>query len=153
MPDGRRATAAVEEDSVVVVVAFMVVVVSAAAVSTVEASEAVAALAHSAAALEPGAAEVELASAERACQGELPTLLAQDPASLHLGILHTGSLSIMDELPNRQLPQFAQQQRLIGRRIVPAQHAMWLGNGRGCRLILQPPLLQRVRLEQLHNAD
>ena len=115
---------------VAAVVVFMAVVVSAAAVSTVEASEAVAALAQRTAALEPGAAEVELASAERACQVELRTLLAQDHASLHLGILHTGSLSIMDELPNRQLPLFVQQQRLIGRRIVPAQPAMLLGNGR-----------------------
>src|SRR5438874_4353791 len=97
-------------------------------VSAVVVSKAVAALAHRTAALEPGAAEVESASAERACQVELRTLLAQDPASLHLGILHTGSLSIMDELPNRQLPLFVQQPRLIGRRIVPAQPAMLLGN-------------------------
>ena len=143
MPAGRLVTAVVlvadtsgvEEASVVVV------------------SEAVAALAQGTPALEPGAAEVESASAECAPQVEFRTLLAQDPASLHLGILRTGSLSIMDELPNRQLPQFAQQQRLIGRRIVPAQPAMWLGNGRRCRLILQPPLRRRVHLDQLHNGD
>jgi len=69
--------------------------------SMVVVSEAVAALAQGAAALEPGAAEVESASAERAAQVELRTLVAQDPASLHLGIHHIGSLSIMDELPNR----------------------------------------------------
>src|SRR5205807_8017785 len=141
-PAGRLATAAVvvEEDSVVVV--FMVAAV--AVFMAVVVSEAVAALAQGTPALEPGAAEVESASAECAPQVEFRTLLAQDPASLHLGILRTGSLSIMDELPNRQLPQFAQQQRLIGRRIVPAQPAMWLGNGRRCRLILQPPLPRRV---------
>jgi len=47
-----------------------------------------------AAALEQGAAEVESASAERASQLELRTLVAQDPASLHLGIHHMGGLSI-----------------------------------------------------------
>jgi hypothetical protein len=67
--------------------------------SMVVVSEAVAALAQGTAALESGAAEVELASAERTV--EVRTLLAQDPAFLHLGILHIGSLSIMDELPNR----------------------------------------------------
>ena len=91
-----------EEDSVVVVVVFMVAAVAvfmAVVVSAVEASEAVAALAHHTAALESGAAEVELASAERTV--EFRTLLAQDHAFLHLGILHIGSLSILDELPNR----------------------------------------------------
>ena len=82
------------------VVVFMVVV-SVAGVSTVVVPEAAAALAHRAPALELGAAEVESASAECTPQVEFRTLLAQDPAFLHLGIPHTESLSIMDELPNR----------------------------------------------------
>ena len=45
-------------------------------------------------ALEQAAAEVESGSAERATQVELRTLVAQDPASLHLGIPHMGGLSI-----------------------------------------------------------
>ena len=45
-------------------------------------------------ALEQAAAEVGLASAERASQVELRTLVAPEPASLHLGIHHMGGLSI-----------------------------------------------------------
>jgi len=41
-------------------------------------------------ALEEVAVEVESGSAERTSQVELRTLLAQDPASLHLGIHHMG---------------------------------------------------------------
>ena len=41
-------------------------------------------------ALEQAAAEVGLASAERASQVELRTLVAPEPASLHLGIHHMG---------------------------------------------------------------
>jgi len=46
--------------------------------------------------LEQAAAEAESASAERAFQVEFRTLLAQDRASLHLGIHHIGSLSLPD---------------------------------------------------------
>src|SRR5437588_1724570 len=105
MPAGRLVTAAVVvEDSGVVAFTAVVLVVDTSGVeeaSVVVVSEAVAALAQGTPALEPGAAEVESASAECAPQVEFRTLLAQDPASLHLGILRTGSLSIMDELPNR----------------------------------------------------
>jgi hypothetical protein len=45
------------------------------------------------------------------------------------------------------------RQRLIGRRIVSAQHAMLLGNGRRQRLIVQPSLQRRVHLEELHTVD
>ena len=47
---------------------------------------------------ESAAAAVESALAERASQVAFRTLLAQDPAFLHLGILHLDSLSIMDDL-------------------------------------------------------
>jgi hypothetical protein len=61
-------------------------------------------------------AEAELVSAYR--------------ATLHLGrVRHISSLSIPDELADRWLRLFAQQQRLVGRRIVSAH------------------------LGQLHNAD
>ena len=81
------------------VVVFMVVVADTSAEE--EASVAAVVLARGTRALELGAAEVESASAECTPQVEFQTLLAQDPAFLHLGILHIGSLSIMDELPNR----------------------------------------------------
>jgi hypothetical protein len=55
---------------------------------------AVADMAEAAEALEQAAAEVESASAERASQVDVRTLVAQDPASLHLGIHHMGGLSI-----------------------------------------------------------
>jgi hypothetical protein len=45
-------------------------------------------------ALEQAAAEVGSDSAERASQVEVRTLVAQDPASLHLGIHHMGGRSI-----------------------------------------------------------
>ena len=102
MPAGRLATAVEEEDSVVVV--FMVVVADTSAeeeASVAAVSEAVVVLARGTPASELGAAEVESASAECTPQVEFQTLLAQDPAFLHLGILHNGSLSIMNELPNR----------------------------------------------------
>ena len=54
----------------------------------------VADMVEAAEALEQAAAEVESASAERASQVELQTLVAQDPAFLRLGIHHTGGLSI-----------------------------------------------------------
>ena len=47
---------------------------------------------------ESASAEVESASAEHTSPVEFRTLLAQNRASLHLGILHLGSLSLMDEL-------------------------------------------------------
>jgi hypothetical protein len=47
---------------------------------------------------ESAAAEVESALVEHTSQVEFRTLLAQDPAFLHLGILHLDSLSIMDDL-------------------------------------------------------
>jgi hypothetical protein len=71
------ATAAVEEEASVVVVLV-----------------AVADMPEAAEALEQAAAEVESASAERASQVDVRTLVAQDPASLHLGIHHMGGLSI-----------------------------------------------------------
>jgi len=52
-------------------------------------------------ALEQAAAEVESVSAERTSQVELQTLVAQDPASLHLGIHHMGGLSIPVQLAVR----------------------------------------------------
>ena len=48
--------------------------------------------------LESAAAEVESALVEHTSQVEFRTLLAKDPAFLHLGILHLDSLSIMDDL-------------------------------------------------------
>ena len=65
----------------------MVVVVLAVVVSTAVALEA-----------ESAAAEVESASAEHTSQVALGTLPAEDPGFLHLGILHLGSPSMMDEL-------------------------------------------------------
>ena len=96
---------------------------------------------------------MESASAERASQVEFRTLLARDRASLHLGVHHIDNLSIPDDLAERYLRLFAQQQRLVSRRIVSAQHAILLGNGRRQRLIVQPSLQRRVHLEQLHNVD
>jgi hypothetical protein len=134
----------VEEDSVVVV--FMVVVLvadtSAAEEAGLDRLEAEAVSEAGASTRQPRCSVVradpleweragaESAWAERASQVEFQTLLAQDPAFLHLGILHLGSLSIMDDLANSQLRPFAGPQRLIGRRTVSAQHAMVLGNGR-----------------------
>jgi hypothetical protein len=63
--------------------------------------EAAARPAQAAQALEQAAAEVESASAERASQVEVRTLVAQDPASLHLGIHHMGGLSIPVQLADR----------------------------------------------------
>jgi len=81
MPGGQLAPAGVEAASVVgVLVADMV-----------EAAEA----------LEQAAAEVASALAERASQVELRTLVAQGPASLHLGIHHMGGLSIPVQLRGR----------------------------------------------------
>ena len=47
---------------------------------------------------ELAAAGAESALAERASQVAFRTLLVEDPGSLHLGVHHIGSLSIMDEL-------------------------------------------------------
>ena len=47
---------------------------------------------------ESAAAEVESALVEHASPVEFRTLLAEDPASLHLGTLHLGTLSMKDEL-------------------------------------------------------
>jgi hypothetical protein len=116
------AAVSAEVTPAVVVEASTVVEVSAVAVSTAVAFV-VAALVAS--------AEVESASAEHTSPVEFRTLLAQDRASLHLGILHLGSLSLMDELADPYLRPLAQQQRLIG----------------------QPSLQRRVHLEQLHSAD
>ena len=74
MPGGQLAPAGVEAASVVVVLVA----------DMVEAAEA----------LEQAAAAVESALAERASRVELRALVAQDPASLHLGIHHMGGLSI-----------------------------------------------------------
>jgi hypothetical protein len=63
--------------------------------------EAAARPAQAAQALEQAAAEVESALAERASQVEFLTLLAPDPASLHLGVHHIGNLSIPGQLADR----------------------------------------------------
>jgi len=86
-------------------------------------------------------AEAELASAYR--------------ATLHLQrVRHIGGLStIMDELPDPYLRHVAQERWLVSRKIVSAQHAIPLGNGRGQPSIVQPPLQGRVHLEQLHTGD
>jgi len=47
----------------------------------------------------------------------------------------------------------AQEQQLVGRRIVSAQHAMLLVNGRRQRSIDQSTLQRRVHLEALHTGD
>ena len=47
---------------------------------------------------ESAAAAVESALVERVSRVAFRTLPAEDPASLHLGILHLGSLSLMDEV-------------------------------------------------------
>ena len=47
---------------------------------------------------ESAAAAVESALAERASQVAFGTLLAQDPAFLHLGVHHIDNLSILDDL-------------------------------------------------------
>ena len=65
----------------------MVVVVSVVAVSVADTLEA-----------ESAAAEAESALVERASQVAFRTLLVENPGSLHLGVHHIGSLSIMDEL-------------------------------------------------------
>ena len=65
----------------------MVVVVSVVAVSVADTLEA-----------ESAAVEVELALVQRASQVAFRTLLVEDPGSLHLGVHHIASLSIMDEL-------------------------------------------------------
>ena len=83
------------------VVVFMVVVADTSAeeeASVAAVSEAVVVLARGTPALELGAAEVESASAECTPQVEFQTLLAQDPAFLHLGVHHIDNLSILDDL-------------------------------------------------------
>jgi hypothetical protein len=117
----------VEEDLVAAVSAEVTPAVVVEASTVVEVS----AVAVSTAVAESASAAVESASAEHTSPVEFRTLLAQDPASLHLGILHLGSLSLMDELADPYLRPLAQQQRLIG----------------------QPSLQRRVHLEQLHSAD
>jgi hypothetical protein len=109
MPHGRALTAEVEEASAVVVGLVA---------DTPEVAEA----------LEQAAVEVESGLAERGSQVELRTLVAQDPASLHLGIHHMGGLSIRVQPADRQFRPFAQ--RLVGRRTISTQHATLLGNGR-----------------------
>ncbi len=65
----------------------MVVVVSVVAVSVADTLE-----------VESAAVEVELALVQRASQVAFRTLLVEGPGSLHLGVHHIASLSIMDEL-------------------------------------------------------
>ncbi len=71
--------------------------VSAEAVSTAVAFV-VAALVADTLGAESAAAEVESALVERVSRVAFRTLPAEDPASLHLGILHLGTLSMKDEL-------------------------------------------------------
>ena len=118
----------------------MVVVVLTVAVSTAVAFVVAALEAESA------AAEVESALVEHTSQVAVGTLPAEDPGFLHLGTPHLGSPSMMDGVMDRPGRPLAQEQRLIGRRIL-------LGNGRRQRLVAQPSLQRRVHLEQLHNAD
>jgi hypothetical protein len=95
--------------------------------------------------VESAAAEVESALVEHTSHVAVGTLPAEDPGFLHLGILHLGSPSMMDGVMDRTGRPLAQEQPLIGRRIL-------LGNGRRWRLI-GPSLQRRGHLEQLHNAD
>jgi hypothetical protein len=95
--------------------------------------------------VESAAAEVESALVEHTSQGAVGTLPAEDPGFLHLCILHLGSPSMMDGVMDRPGRPLAQEQPLIGRRIL-------LGNGRRWRLI-GPSLQRRGHLEQLHYAD
>jgi hypothetical protein len=88
---GPPGTAAVVEEG------STVVEVSAVAVSTAVAFVVAAFVADTLEA-ESADAEVESALVERASPVAFRTLPAEDPASLHLGILHLGSLSIIDEL-------------------------------------------------------
>ena len=84
----------------------MVAVVSAVAVSMEEVSVVVStAVAFVAAVLEAesAAAAVESALAEHAPHVKFRTLLAQDRASLHLGIHHIENLSIPDDLAEQLL--------------------------------------------------
>jgi hypothetical protein len=73
--------------------------------------------------VESAAAEVESALVEHTSQVAVGTLPAEDPGFLHLGILHLGSPSMMDGVMDRPGRPLAQEQPLIGRRIL-------LGNGR-----------------------
>ena len=72
--------------------------------------------------VESAAAEVESALVEHTSQVAVGTLPAEDPGFLHLGILHLGSPSMMDGVMDRPGRPLAQEQPLIGRRIL-------LGNG------------------------
>ena len=83
------------------------VVVLAVAVSTAVALEA-----------ESAAAAVESALVEHTSQVALGTLPAQDPGFLHLVILRLASLSMRDGVMHRPGRPLAQEQRLIGRRIL-----------------------------------
>jgi len=98
---------------VVVEAASMVVVLAVAVVSMGEVSVVA----------ESAAAEVESALVEHTSQVVLGTLPAEDRASLHLVILHLASLSMRDGVMHRPGRPLAQEQRLIGRRIL-------LGNDR-----------------------
>ena len=73
--------------------------------------------------VESAAAEVESALVEHTSQVAVGTLPAEDPGFPHLGILHLGSPSMMDGVMDRPGRPLAQEQPLIGRRIL-------LGNGR-----------------------
>ena len=104
----------------------MVVVLVVAVVSMGEDSVVVFMAAASAVAVlqvESACAAVESALAEHTSQVAVGTLPAEDPGFLHLGILHLGSPSMMDGVMDRPGRPLAQEQPLIGRRIL-------LGNGR-----------------------
>jgi hypothetical protein len=115
--------------------------------------------------LEAEAVSVAVASAQQprrsvACADPLEWERAEaELASAYRAILHLervrriGRLSIMDELADPYLRPLAQEQRLVGLRIVSAQHAILLGNGQRQRPTVQPSLQRRVHLEQLHTED
>ena len=88
--------ASAEEEASMVVVGFTVEV-SAVEVSTAV-SFMVALWVSDTLEAESAAVGVESALVERASQVAFRTLLVEDPGSLHLGVHHIGSLSIMDEL-------------------------------------------------------
>jgi ADP-ribose pyrophosphatase YjhB (NUDIX family) len=86
---GPPGTAVVEEEASMVVVVSAVAVVSMGEVSVVESA---------AAAVESALAEHTSALVEHTSQVAVGTLPAEDPGFLHMGILHLGSPTMMDEL-------------------------------------------------------
>ena len=65
----------------------------------------------------------------------------------------SGLSTLMDELHGPYLRRLAQELRLVGSRIVSAQHAILLCNGRRQGSIAEPTLQRRVYLKELHTGD